>query len=64
MAKSPSPSAKQNTALAVHIFRVPILKLHVKIPNFFFNLIYSESCRFCAICYKNSSTLASILSDC
>ena len=66
MAKSLSPLAKTINSLSVHSWFPPSSKFMGKILLFkssFFNLIYSESHRFHAIRYKNSSTLASILPD-
>ena len=46
-------------------FLVPhLLKLHVKIPNFFFNLKLQQITQISCNSLQNSSTLASILSDC
>ena len=46
-------------------FSIPhLLKLHVKIPNFFFDLNLQQITQISCNSLQNSSTLASILSDC
>ena len=45
-------------------FSIPrLLKLHVKIPNFFFDLNLQQITQILCNSLQNSSTLASILSD-
>ena len=50
--KSQSIGQTKHDSGHTHFLIPRLLKLHVKIPNFFSILIYSESCRFHAIHYK------------
>ena len=63
-AKSPSPIGQTKHNSGCTHFSIPhLLKLHVEIPNFFFDLNLQQITQISCNSLQNSSTLASILSD-